>query len=382
MLDSISLEIDTKKYLKKDDFERISAVNKVEQFKDNSIPKSQTVISVEWPEDIEATGSYLPQIKYMDYPNPIGGGGHGRCYRYRITFSVPKLIYGNNISEVTEVQFEDVVRLLHSKLVFLALPTDITEDDIRKAIVRRIDYSKNVILPQSSSIRLIGDTLMKAEHRHKSKYSQVQYRNGDLYREHIKERAIIVYDKIAEYCNTKTKPISNLDKKIFELNKSRKAQIIRLEVQIKSTQQLKLELERLGFDKKAIHFKDIFSDEISRQILTKYWGNITKNITSDIKSLSPQHLSEIFANIAGQEDNGGPQKTFAKSGFAILAAKCGIGKIKELYCDYFGGGSWSRDKNKLSTEYTTPTTDECIQIITQTIKEAKPIKVEEVTNEE
>ena len=47
MIDSISLEIDTKKHLKKDDFERISAIKQVEQHKSNSLPKSQTVISLE-----------------------------------------------------------------------------------------------------------------------------------------------------------------------------------------------------------------------------------------------------------------------------------------------------------------------------------------------
>lgn len=378
MLDTISIELNIDKHLKKDDFERISAIKQVEQHKSNSLPKSQTVISVEWPKEIEAIGSYLPQVEYMDYPNPIGGGGHGRCYRYRITFSVPKLIYGNNISEVTETQFNDVVRLLHSKLVFLALPTNITEKDIKEAIVRRIDYGKNIVLSQSSSIRLIGDTLMKAEHRHRSKYSQVQYRNGDLYREHIKNRATILYDKIAEYCNTKTKPITDLDKKIFELNKNKKSQIVRLEVQIKTTQQLKLELERLGLDKEATRFEDVFSDDIAQRILKKYWSNIVKGITPNTQTLSPQHLAESFTNIASHNNHCGPQKAFAKLGFNMLSTECGLGKVKELYCDYFSPASWSRDKLKLINDYSGHSTHEDIQKITQTIESMKPISVEEV----
>ena len=47
MLDTISIELNIDKHLKKDDFERISAIKQVEQHKSNSLPKSQTVISLE-----------------------------------------------------------------------------------------------------------------------------------------------------------------------------------------------------------------------------------------------------------------------------------------------------------------------------------------------
>ena len=286
MIDTISIEIDTKKYLKITDFERISVAKIVEQHNDKSMPKHQTYVLIKWPEDIEATGAYLPRVEYMDYPNPIGGGVCGRCYRYKITFSVPKLLYGNNISELTEKQFDEVVRLLHSKLVFLALPTDITENDIKQSIVRRVDFGKNIILPKSSSMRLIGEMLMKAEHERRSKYSQVQYRNGDLYRENIKERALIVYNKIAEYCSTKKELTSDIDKRIMALNKNKETQVIRLEIQVQSTQQLKRELTMLGYeDINATKLKDIFSGELSQRLLLRYWDKITKGITLDIQSV-------------------------------------------------------------------------------------------------
>lgn len=380
MIDTISIEIDTKKYLQRDDFENVAIFKKTEQYENNSIPKCQTDILVKWPEDIEATGAYLPQVRYIDYPNPIKGGGHGRCYRYKITLSAPKFFYGDNISELSEAQFDEFIRLLHSTLIFLALPTDITENDIREALVRRIDFGKNIILPKTASTRLISESLMKAEHRHKSKYSQVQYRNGDLYRENIKERAFIVYDKIAEYCNTKAKLVSDIDKKISELNKNKEVQLIRLEVQIQSTQQLKRELKMLGYgNSNPIKLEDVFSDELAQHTLLKYWERATKNIVPKMNTFSPEYLSELFVGMA-QDKSGGPQKVFAKTGFAILSAKCGIGKVKELYCDYFDSGSWSRDKGKLLVEHNNCSTYEEIQKITQALEEMKPINIEEVVN--
>lgn len=379
MIDTISIEIDTKKYLKITDFERISVAKMVEQHNDKSMPKHQTYVLIRWPEDIEATGAYLPRVEYMDYPNPIGGGVYGRCYKYRITFSVPKLLYGNNISELTEKQFDEVVRLLHSKLVFLALPTDITENDIKQSIVRRVDFGKNIILPKSSSMRLIGEMLMKAEHERRSKYSQVQYRNGDLYRENIKERALIVYNKIAEYCSAKKELTSDIDKRIMALNKNKETQVIRLEIQVQSTQQLKRELTMLGYeDINATKLKDIFSGELSQRLLLRYWDKITKGITLDNRNLGPQHLPDLFVDIVSCNKNCGPQKIFAKLGFALLNSECGLGKIKELYADYFNAGSWSRTKLALLDNHSGHSTYGDIQRITEVLENIKPISIEEV----
>lgn len=381
MIDTISIEIDAQGYLSVGDFENVDTLKNTEQYKNNNLPHHQTTILFKWPEDIVVTGAYLPKVEYMDYPSPKGGGGHGRCYVYRITFSVPKLLYGNNISELSERQFEEVVRLLRTQLAFLNLPTDITEDDIKNGLVRRVDFGKNIIMPKATSAKLLGETLARAKHHHRSKYSQVQYRDGDLYRESIQKRAIIVYDKIAEYCNTKAKPISNLDKQIFELNKSKKIQVVRLEVQVQSTQQLKRELAMLGRKNLgAIKFRDVFSDTLSKQILTKYWQHITSSIATKPRAFSPRHLAEIFLSIASCTHRGGPQKVFAKTGFLILTHTCGIGRVRELYCEYFSSSSWARDSKSLNAKYENGIAHKTILHITEALEHMKPISAKEVIN--
>ena len=62
----------------------------------------------------------------------------------------------------------------------------------------------------------------------------------------------------------------------------------------------------------------------------------------------------------------------------MLSTECGLGKVKELYCDYFSPASWRRDKLKLMNDYSGHSTHEDIQEITQAIESMKPISVEEV----
>lgn len=346
MIDTISIEINAGKRLQKKNFKCIRHIKTKEQESWDNIPKSQTEIGIAWPEDIKATKAYLPDVRYMDYPNPNPKVA-GRYYVYRITVSIPKLMYGNNILEVSEAQFDEVVRLLYSELVFLALPTDISEEAIRSAKVIRVDFGKNVILPSSVSMRQLGDVLARSEHRLNSKYAQVQYRNGDLYREHIKERATIVYDKLAEFNANITYTRGSVDKLMVAAKKAKLFQMIRVETQIETTRQLKAELRSLKLDNRKTTFSDVFKESLAKQILSKYWGNITKNLSE--KPLETKNPLTIFAN-AATELGCGPQKAYAKVGFVHLVDSVGLDIAKKTYCNYYDSGSWARCKNDLYSE--------------------------------
>ena len=153
----------------------------------------QDDIKINWSKDLRQY--YLPEVHFVDYPCPTGG----RCYEYQIRrLSLPKLMYGNNISEISAGDFEKVLDQLYRELVFLELPVEITKEQLRNAKVCRVDYGKNLAFSDGTSMELLGEMLGKAPLKKRSKHGKTQYHEGELFRDSIKHRAFIVYDKLAE----------------------------------------------------------------------------------------------------------------------------------------------------------------------------------------
>lgn len=365
MIDTVTLEITIGKRLDEKDFETtVEITNKKTSDGKGSFVGYQN-IKLCWPVGEIVPGEYLPQVNYVYYPNPLKKKGDRRlyCSAYRITMSVPKFLYGNNIVEVGEDQFEDVVGKLYSKLKLLNLPNKITQDDIRRAIVRRVDFGKNIILPGRASTNTLASILERSEHRIGSRYAQVQYRVGDLYREGPKGRQLIVYDKIAEIRNT-SDSLCDIEKLFIGLQDANLLQVVRVEVQEQNTKQLKVDLKSLNESIDRITFKDMFSADLARKFLMKYWGRLVKTIGTEIEPLGPDHQLEVIESLLMSNS---PQKSFAKLGFSILTGECGLNKVKKAFCKYNDSRLWSRTKKELFVLLDSKVEYPYIQIIGETI---------------
>lgn len=79
------------------------------------------------------------------YPKVFGFVAKGSQYMdIKIEFSVPKLLYNNNLDEVDELDFDIVTRTLQARLQDLGLSMDLQE--IRGAQVTSLHVSKNIRL--------------------------------------------------------------------------------------------------------------------------------------------------------------------------------------------------------------------------------------------
>lgn len=368
MIDTIIIEVDVGEYLRKSDFSRLRKINTLEQDLDNSKPKSLRYISTAYPEDVESAEEYLPEVWYSDYPNPNPMAGC-RCYVYKIKASLPKLLYGNNVLEISEAQFDEIVELLYSKILLLNLPTNMSKSDVKSARVVRVDFGKNVMLPGSVSLREVIEMLARSEHKLSSKYAQVQYRNGNLYREHIEERAVIVYDKLAEFCTNTPSPKSEVEKLLVSAKKTNLFQIARVEVQIQTTKQLKIELKSLGLDPDCVTLSNIFSKDLAKSMLLKHWGNITKGLYDGQLEAKGGEWLRMFTEAASKQPHCGPQKAYAKVGFATLLNEVGLDTVKQTYCQYYSSGGWARCRNSLMQEGTAVVDFSAINEITQAIED-------------
>src|SRR5438132_465796 len=78
-----------------------------------------------------ATGLYFPRIAGIN-----SGNGPPRM---KIEFSVPKILYGNNVNEVDDIQFADVLTSLQERLSIMGV--DFTTDELRAAAIVAVHYS-------------------------------------------------------------------------------------------------------------------------------------------------------------------------------------------------------------------------------------------------
>ncbi len=86
---------------------------------------------------------YLPQIEVFETLNT---GRDDVVYVLMMTFSVPKLLYGNSLQEVSELHFEKVLNTL--KKALLGVGIAIESNALINARVSAIHFCKNILLPR------------------------------------------------------------------------------------------------------------------------------------------------------------------------------------------------------------------------------------------
>ena len=98
---------------------------------------------------------YVPRmvVKRCQYVVDYKTGKTADVLFFYITASIPKLLYGENLSEVGEDDFEKVVKKL--KAVMEKCVIYVEEEDIVKAEVREVHFSKNIILRHTTTAKAI-----------------------------------------------------------------------------------------------------------------------------------------------------------------------------------------------------------------------------------
>ena len=111
-----------------------------------------------------------------------------------IEFSIPKLLFGNNLYEVCKEDFNTVVQQLLTILKNMGVET--AELIIRTAIVKKIDFAKNFILSDDLLCSIIFEVLRKSKFPHLN-LLQPEYSYGGV-KFNSKGLKVIFYSKIIE----------------------------------------------------------------------------------------------------------------------------------------------------------------------------------------
>lgn len=181
----------------------------------------------------KSNGSYSPKfILRNDFGRRI----------FSISFSAPKLFYGNNLYEIDEGDglaiFESLKEVLFRNMPILQW------DILDHAIVQEVHFGRNFIFRDHTQPRALIDIIAKSKINEWLTYTERDYdRGGTCLRMHCDEYEICLYDKVHELKNSKAR----FDKKkgtIYEkyIEEQRKAwpfEVLRIEVRLKTSKKVK-----------------------------------------------------------------------------------------------------------------------------------------------
>ncbi len=233
--------------------------------------------------DEERSRLYFPKVKLLEHVKR----GSGIQQELHITFSVPKLVFGNNFNELEDRQLKWVCVHLAFRLKRMGIK--IAPKVLEKATVVEVHYSKNIVL----TAHPIGEVFalfrrIKKPSTYNLDYKDFSYSRGQSFSLYQEQYAICFYDKKRE--SRKHRKFNHpLYADAWETPKN--TEVLRMEVRCQTSAIIKRKLEMLGFiipDPPTL--ESLFKSKIAQAVLLHEFKTLRNH-------LPPITLTGSLANI-------------------------------------------------------------------------------------
>lgn len=260
------------------------------------------------------TGKYFPRLT-----------GYKRRFsqdaNVRMEFSAPKLLYLNNLDELEDKDFSKVVETLRERLETMGVI--LAKSILENAPISSVHFSKNIRLEDGYTANHLINEMNKVNLRKSFDFARSRYINdGQSLYAHTKAHELVIYDKMADLGKDKKRAIDKeqtlYQRSLFEeLNKEKEMiEVIRFEVRLNLKQKMDQVLQTLGY-KKNPTFKEIFSAEISKKVISEYWQKLIKEKNLGLFSISLS-LKDILRTLFLTDKNLKPKQAIYLTGLFTL----------------------------------------------------------------
>jgi ribosomal protein L15 len=330
MIDTVKLEIPRGLYLVDDkDSSKWSLVKRRGSF---------SVLARHFPKD----GMYRPRLSIIK---------RGEAETLKIEFSIPKLLYNNNLQEVSEADFEAIIDKLKG-VIESEYGIKIFRDNLKRAKVISFDPSKNILFTNSYTAKYIIKILSQVNFSLKLDKNKSDFRNdGESFQIYSQAHSFVIYDKIRDFCKTKNRAVdkdqTSIQRSLFDSVKIRDSiqEVVRLEIRLSQKRKVNETMERLGYSKNPL-FQDLFQNNICQKIVIWYWENfimkgneiffISKDKPRDI-------LLQMISNVGVK-----PKEALMLVGVILLMKEeGGTRDLRSLIEPYYSKRSWYRLMDRL-----------------------------------
>ncbi|MSU25804.1 MAG: hypothetical protein EXS44_00880 [Candidatus Levybacteria bacterium] len=222
-------------------------------------------------------GIYQPRLTLTKRFNVSGVFGA----TLSIELSLPKLLYKNNFDELQDGDFITIADLLRE--VLKTMGVKIFTHVLITAPVSAIHYSKNVPLTDGSTPHYLISKIKEANISLALDVNQTDYRNdGHSYKWHSNSYEVAFYDKIKDLEMAKKSDKRAIEKdnalqlNLFDrITERKKLEVLRMEVRLNNRQKMKQLFKTLAIEKE-LTFQNLFSQNISQQVLLHYLSELEK----------------------------------------------------------------------------------------------------------
>lgn len=146
------------------------------------------------------SGLYFPRLTGYKRKN------YGQDANVRIEFSVPKLIYLNNLDELEDNDFPEVVETLRERLQTMGVI--VSKAILEKASVSSVHFSKNIRLEDGYTVTHLISEMNKVNLRKSFDFAKTRFMNdGQSLYAHTTAHQLVIYDKIADLNKDKKRAI-------------------------------------------------------------------------------------------------------------------------------------------------------------------------------
>jgi hypothetical protein len=240
----------------------------------------------------KAKGIYRPNLTALKRGNKIF---------LKAQFSAPKMLFGNNVEEVDEDNFNDLAKALQQAIKEMGVMLWIWQ--IENAEVSSFHPSKNIILSKGYTSSFVINELSKINLNTKMDLTKTQFRNeGESLQFYANRHSLAIYDKKRDINKSikrsidddQVKPQLNLIK--YLNNKTNNIEILKIEPRLSHKAKMKEVLEEVGYTGSPL-FQNIFKKELCMKILQLYWNKFFgKDRFLFTLNNDPQRILQLILN--------------------------------------------------------------------------------------
>lgn len=319
------------------------------------------------------TGLYFPRLTF--YHRPYGSQG------IKIEFSVPKLIFNNNLEELSNADFDVVVDLLQDRLKRIGVR--IFKEVLVSAPVTTVHFSKNIELTEGYTSAHVISELGKIDLRKSFDFARARYiNNGQSLCAHTRAHELVIYDKIADLAKTKKRAIDKdqtvSQRSLFKsLETAEKPlEVLRIEVRLCNKRKINSIFKKLDLSENPT-LKDIFSQEVGMCVVGHYWESLIKNNQLALFTVN-QSAKDLLKEMCRGDPNIKPKQAIYQVGLMALAKDGeGLRELRRILDCHTNDRNWYRIKNdfkKISQNVSSKDVRTWVKEIEKQIKTYKPLK--------
>ncbi len=326
--------------------------------------------------DLES-GLYFPRL--TGYKRKY----YGQEANVRIEFSVPKLIYLNNLDELQDVDFPEVVKTLKDRLQTMGIV--LKESDIEDASVSSIHFSKNIQIDDGYTASHLISEMNKVDLRKSFDFAKTRFMNdGQSLYAHTTAHQMVIYDKMADLTKNKKRAIDK-DQTQYQRNllsgltkNNELNEVLRFEIRLNHKQKMNKVIESFGYSKNPT-FKDVFSEELSKRVVNDYWQKLIKERSLGLFSVSLS-IKDILRTLFLADKSLKPKQAIYLLGlFQLARDENGMRQLRTIIAKHSHDRTWYRiakDMREASELITENKLRDWVTQIDNKLTDYKPYKVQ------